>query len=148
MNDLHANVPCICPSISAIRTATTYSPMSIFTICICQCTLLLSRRSTKILESDSAYKYLWGIEGVYSTIFLLCKFFRSEKHPPGTAFELWAEHPPQDSVVPVHHAVYPLTVSLTPHSVPRLDPDDPLRLLCSTLLRWIWLTYHSQCFFH
>ena len=73
--DLHANVPCICPSISAIRMATTNSPTSIFTICICPCTLLLSKRSTKILEFDSAYNYLWGIEGVYSRIFSAVQIF-------------------------------------------------------------------------
>ena len=73
--DLHANVPCICPSISAIRMATTNSPVSIFTICICPCTLLLSKRSTKILEFDSAYKYLWGIEGVHSRIFSAVQIF-------------------------------------------------------------------------
>ena len=64
--------------------------------------------------------------------FLLCKFFRSEKHPGGIAFGLWAEHPPQDSVVPVHHAVCLLTLGPTRSSESRPDLHDPSQSLDST----------------
>ena len=62
----------------------------------------------------------------------LCKFFRSQKHPPGIAFGLWVSHPPQDSVVPVHHAVCLLTLCPTRSSGSRLDLHDPSQSLDST----------------